>query len=799
MRTELMSLAATLAALMSSAPASTVAYAAADGPTASAPMAVAELRAMAATDVTALLARAGAPLRRQRLARRVRRDVPVEPKSWRQDELPSVPVSLVLGAPEESLSKWITAVMDGRVPLPSGEPAVAAAARSPLAARAASAAQSAAIAVDQVQALPTATLVSDDSGVKIARVELQPASAPMAALSEEKAQVLKLTFGSGGLEASMPSVTLTGRGAAVRLELPAAAEGLALFVRDQAIVNLSPAHDALKAEAAGATELYAVHGDHMVIVPIVVTEVPAKAVGLAATAPNLAVPKALVSLEGVVAAPTKRAHLAAAATTGPIEVDSAESVESAESVAAAEPAPTESGQAALPSLSASIAETTRTMIDDEQRSRQFQTESAQVRYETLSLQVVDERSSPDASAIYPVPGARVRIIGTRFVGVTDGTGHLAVRDVPHAARLLLAIDDPAGQVRPAMAEVRSDGATGVRRLVVTRSFTFDTYTTLLGIAQDTSLGSYCGVLTEAHQRRAGVTARIIDQRAEGPFYFNQYGFLDRSLGKTGPDGRFCFFNVAPGPFALMLSDGQDSLGTYALAAFSSRHVEEPIDLSEEVAFATRLATMATGPQQLSSDGRAATALRPVDMVDLIALGEQSPLMQTGPGVVAANGTLTAHQHRLRALVQAAEFEAVLYSYEVPSGGDRVEVTPLVPRGFLDDMALYAQVTHDPALGSVLAEFAPLAGTGQEPVSLRLVDAEGRPVGDGWYYADAPLTKAIFFNVPAGTYTVLAETKDGFWLAADTLTVYSETMTYARLGAKVRYQTEPSSNSTSPSP
>jgi hypothetical protein len=71
--------------------------------------------------------------------------------------------------------------------------------------------------------------------------------------------------------------------------------------------------------------------------------------------------------------------------------------------------------------------------------------------------------------------------------------------------------------------------------------------------------------------------------------------------------------------------------------------------------------------------------------------------------------------------------------------------------------------------------------------MRLVDAEGRDVGEGRYFSDQPVTKALFFNVPAGAYQVLVETKDGFWLAADTTVVYNETVSFLRMGGQVQYR------------
>jgi hypothetical protein len=171
------------------------------------------------------------------------------------------------------------------------------------------------------------------------------------------------------------------------------------------------------------------------------------------------------------------------------------------------------------------------------------------------------------------------------------------------------------------------------------------------------------------------------------------------------------------------------------------------------------------------------------MVDLIPLGTDTPMEQVGPGLIQTSEPITPSAGRVRTLVQAAEFEPTLYQYKNSSG---VSFTPLIPRGFVEDLALYAQVSHDSSLGSVLVEFGHPKGL-DTSVNMRLLDQYGRDVGDGWYFSDAPLTKAMFFNVPPGIYSVLVETKDRYWVAADSIYAYSETVSYVNLGAQLRYR------------
>jgi hypothetical protein len=555
----------------------------------------------------------------------------------------------------------------------------------------------------------------------------------------------RLTFGRAGMTAS---VAVSGPKAA----------GVSMFVRDQSFVSYDASRQELKALRKGVTELYAVVNGQMAILPVTVAEA-------AGGAWDLQVPEALVSLEGVLRGPTSSAIYRGEAGGTAAE-----------------------GNAEGPSLAQSVADTVASVQEAAAEERRFATGTDNVDYKSLSLQVVDERSSPAAGKLYPVGGARVSVVGTEFSAQTDATGHLTVRDVPSRSRFLLSVDDARGSVRPVVAEVTS-GATGddgVRRVRVMRAFSFDAYAEHAGVAQHAAYGSLCAHFTDAQADGApanGITVEL-DVESDGPYYFNQYGFLDATLHATGPDGRACFFNVPPGPVALHVYEGEAWMATLPVATYPGRHAEEDFVLGGERKLTSRLAAMASAHEQLSNDLRLANSYRTVDMVDLIPLGMRDPMMQTGPGLVETSDAVLPVNGRVWALAQAAEFESVVYSYVAGATGN---VTPLIPRGFIEDLSVYAQVSYDPALGSVVVEYGGGERAGTDALVLRLLDHDGQDVGDGWYYGDRPLTKAIFFNVPAGHYAVLAETRDGYWLGADTAMVYNETVSYVRLGGGIRYR------------
>jgi hypothetical protein len=423
----------------------------------------------------------------------------------------------------------------------------------------------------------------------------------------------------------------------------------------------------------------------------------------------------------------------------------------------------------------------------------YQAKAASLAYKTVTLQLIDERSNLAAKIIYPLNNMRVSLIGTEFVGVTDATGHLSIRDMPSDSRFLLSYEDPEGRVRSGLVELNTGGTSiskGVMHFKAMREFTFDAFTRIAGIVQDAGFGSVCGaVVTEDQSVTPSGFVVSTDVSADGPYYFDKYGFLDRAMASTGEDGRFCFFNIAPGPVALNLFEADAFVATLPLSIFAGRHTEEVLDLSQTRSITTMLAAMPTAHEQLGSDTLAANTYKAIDMIDLIPLGNPVPMMQLAAGKVVTpdeRAVLPLHG-RAYALSQAAEFESVLYGYNVNNGDSEPYVTPLVPRGFVEDMALYAQVSYDPLLGVVLVEHGAFKGQEHNSVNMRLLDQFGRDVGDGWYYSDAPSTRAVFFNIPAGTYTLIVETAEKYWLAAETVIVYNETVSYVRTGSSLRYR------------
>jgi hypothetical protein len=590
-------------------------------------------------------------------------------------------------------------------------------------------------------AVPADAHVASAPIVKLAEPTRHPESGRHPERSEGSLEHLTVTItkSADGLKLEPSTLKLSDVGQTARIVVAADAEpGIAMFVRDEAVVALNAAKRELHGVKKGGTELYVVGGGKMYILPVTVDG--------KGSSWDLQIPAALVSLDGVLSSSGTSALIRTPELSTPTSLVN----------------------------DAIVTAATPRAIDEAVATPR----SERPTYKPLQIQVVDDRSTPSGTKLYPVGGMEVRLVGTEFRGVTDSTGQLTIPDMPSNSRFLLALNDQTGAVRAGVAEIDTLEE-GLERIIVMRQLSFDTISQVIGQAQDANFGSLCGTFTNAERLAHDGLSVSFDLEVDGPYFFNRFGFLDLAQHVTGPDGRFCAFNVPAGPVAVTVYEDGAPLATMPLAVHAGRHSEELLPLAGAVQLSTRLATLPTAHEQLNADPRVASGLRTIDMIDLIPLGTDSPMMQMQAGLVSSVDRLQPVRGRFFAYAQAAEFEPAVYSYE----SARRTVTPLLPRGFVEDMSVYAQVSHDPALGTIVAEYNVHAGIdADDHISFKLLDVNNQEVSSGWHFADRPASKAMFFNVPAGTYAIVAETGDGFWLGSETVTVYNETVSYARLGA-----------------
>jgi hypothetical protein len=590
-----------------------------------------------------------------------------------------------------------------------------------------------------------------------------------------------ITASADGLKFAPALIEFAKPGEKVRLNISSDVGDLALFVRDEKTLELRRELGQLAARNPGTTELYAFSKGRMYIVPV-------KIRGEADTKKHwdMRAPEGLFSLNGVLPS------TASSAKFNPVSSDPADASEIDHEHQVPESKEPDNqkngnqdGSLKAPSLAESVASTTLSLAEQRREQMRFYYGKSEVEYQPVTVQVIDDRSDLAAGKIYPVIGATVRVVGTDFVGQTDATGHLTIKDMPKNSRFLVRVDDPSSQVRSSVAEIASDGK-GVRRLKMLRSLIFDGLSAIASTVQKSGLGSYCATIFQRSEGGADVPASGLsvkfDTPSEGPYYFNRFGYLDRGLSQTGSDGRVCFFNVTPGPAAISVSRGSDLVMTQPVAVFVGNHAEDNVNLGNQKQLSVQLASMATAQEQLGNDQIAANSFKQVEMVDVIPFGDDTPMMQVSAGKLSSQDLVTYSHGSFHLYARAAEFEPVVYSYHAD---ESPKVLPLIPRGFIEDMSIYAQVAHDPSQGAVLVHYSAPAAVVKETVAMRLIDQNGRDIGDGWYFSDAPVTKAIFFNVPAGTYNLQVQTRDGYWLSSDTVVVYNETTSFVQLGGSLK--------------
>lgn len=409
---------------------------------------------------------------------------------------------------------------------------------------------------------------------------------------------------------------------------------------------------------------------------------------------------------------------------------------------------------------------------------------AKVTFDSIRLKLVDERSQVQGQ-YFPVSGIRVKVAGTDFSEITDARGEVEIRDVPTGSRLLVEITDDRGYVMPQVTEIASDRdgiARTIPQAVRTRRFSsLDFIARSGGVVQDMRKSSLCTTVQDGSLAQADVNVAL-DVYANGPFYFNHLGLVDLRRTATGQNGLACFFNVEPGPVTISMSRKNDKAKLSGLLGLvPGRHSEESIDLAFARHVTTTVTAVSSANEQLGSDLARANKRDVIEQADLFAVGSGHLMVSVEDGMFTTPSRVIPIKGRVWTVGTAPDFETVVQPITARSPLMR-QISTLVPNGFVADMATFANTIHDLNLGSVFVEHGHLSGHGLESIKYRLVDSAGKDVGDGWYFSDNPVTKAIFFNVPPGVYALMVETADGHWISSDTTVVYSEAVSFIKTGS-----------------
>ncbi len=529
-------------------------------------------------------------------------------------------------------------------------------------------------------------------------------------------------------------------------------QDIKIFVRNEDLVTWDDENKTLRASKEGSTEVYFFYNSKMHILPVVTHDFTSSE----QLVENLSLPKSLTSIDrlNTFETPVSLAHYRSSSTPK---------------------SSLEKGMDLVAPL----------------RTKSYFQEKKEAIHQSITVQLVDDRTVDQN--IYPAPSVFMKILGTGKSYKSDSKGKISGLNVPESSRFLVEIQDPRGLYLSTVKEVSTADLIEGEMITVKllRRFIFDHFQQVVGGYQSAGRSSFCGVVSGTGQKEdlSGyqVSTDIADTK---PYYFNRYGYLDPGLQKTGPDGKFCYFNMVSGPLSVDLSKDSGPISTYPLALYSDKHHEFDFKLENKAHIKTHLTSVPTAHEQVEGNLFNYTE---VDMIDLYPMGYGDPLMQLDHSIAGSQDGLTSFNERVFYLSQASEFEATLYSFSASRGSmsheDENHITPLFPRGFVEDMSVLAEQPFDPFSGALVIEHGEVIGQEEdEYINIRLVDSNGQNVSQAVDFSGSGKdVRRLFLNVEPGLYTVMVETADGFWLASDTAMVYSETLSYIRTGSSVVYK------------
>lgn len=542
------------------------------------------------------------------------------------------------------------------------------------------------------------------------------------------------------------------------------ANRLSVFVRDGSIVRWQPKNKSIIAKSKGDTELYFVVNGSMTIVPVTVggdTEnINSSKDGLYAA---LTIPDSLTNTDSLIADSSDKSRTYASRSEKEV------------------------------TTSSSIKDSLKYLEKPMATKKGFFVDKKEFASHSLVLQLMDERSSREKNLIYPIKDLTVKVIGNRRKIKSDARGVVVIDELPRDGHLLVEITDPNGFYRRSVVEV-DISESSLKKPILIKVLTermFDLYSTVYETVQRSNLGSFCAdIEADSLESRKGLTASL-NVSADGPFFFNKFGPYEHQ-NSTGTDGRFCFFNVEPGLVEVTISKrGEDgAISSFAIPVIEGSHLEDRFDIQQSTKIDAKIALLPPAKIQIYGNQTEANKLFPVDYADVLAVGENEPLDYKMDGELSLVSEVPlSYKNRLYTLVDGAEYETTLLSLK---NSDNNQVIPLLPRGFVEDiyneLSMGNDITpiaFDQGMGSLVVHYGAMKQMENEDVTIRVINSHGFEVDGGWYYGaeGSEVTKAIYFNMQPGIYTVIVESSDGDWLDVQTIPLDYWVTSFVQLGSK----------------
>jgi hypothetical protein len=557
--------------------------------------------------------------------------------------------------------------------------------------------------------------------------------------SEKEATVVTLSVDHLG-NPSPSSITLPDSETLIRVDLSARLVVSNVFVRDPDLLSWNSEKSVIASAKSGVSEIYIVADSKMVIVPVKIGQPQDQ---------YLSIPRALTSLNAKL---LQSRDASASIATGLSQSEAGAHGDS-------ELMP---GDAAEVSLKRAAKKKARTNLGQQ----------PSIELINARIQVVDERSDVYGSKLFPVPGAVVDVHGIEGSFETNARGILEIRGIPDGAEVIVEVSHPQDVVRRQYAHLRLSAE--IAKIVVARSKVFDLMSRSVGQPEQAGRGSLCATVFDQNNagNRAQHTTASIDREATGPFYFGDHGLMNARRSNAGQDGRFCFFNVEPGPAYVTIVQGEAST-SMTVMIFQNSHVEHEFDVGIQHSERLTVRALPTAHELLSGDSVMAETFRPVDYLEAYLPGQESEV-EFLDGSLVMNANLIAASDRLSDLfVVSPEFENSAYRFDSTSWPSALTI---LPRGIIEDLAIYANVSHQNDLGAVFINVAKPAHK-SERIDFHLIDsASAQSVSSAWVYRDDRIMQGVIFNIEPGRYQLVGQAESGSWIGSRVIDVYSETTT-----------------------
>lgn len=440
------------------------------------------------------------------------------------------------------------------------------------------------------------------------------------------------------------------------------------------------------------------------------------------------------------------------------------------------------------SLAVSREQVYKTLADQRQQNLSFEVEEkAEFRLTQITLQFMDERSSPAEGRVYPVSGVKIFVLGTNIVAETDPTGIVTLSDVPTDSDIKIRLEDPNGIYVPAHYEVStSHDDTKVARLFAYRDFALGSWMTMTGIVPDANSGTLCGSFTFA--KGADLLLTLEGSKANGPYYFNELGLIDVRQTKLGDNGKYCLFNVEPGTIAISLKDAKTK-AVYSIAVenvFPGLFFSLQKDVVAGFSGRLKMGILPPGTEELYTNRRDLPLLRSGgEGANLEPMGLVEGIGADDGGMLSVKGAVPGSDSKLFFFNHSSEFDDTFYAIDQDDFLDDRIAVPLLPRGFSEDLGRFANQLQDRAKGTILVFDGGFKDLNSSKTTYELYDINSRSVGKAWQYSADSMSKSMFFNVEPGQYTLVSRVGSKL-IQMRSVMVFGAHTSVVTLGARIRF-------------